>query len=121
MGIAAGDRQTKNGFRKNDFIGIAPEIDFTSQERVEFRRRAFSRMPETDAKRRQPAIGYFPANPDQRHHPEFDLMAIGIPINIGVLNFDNRVAILPNFQANAFIGNCAVPLGVAKSLRERFR
>jgi hypothetical protein len=39
------------------------------------------------------------------HQPEFDLMAIGTSGQHCVFDFDNRVSIRPDLQANAFIGN----------------
>jgi hypothetical protein len=79
------------------------------------------RMSDADTNRCKPGAGYFPADANQRYHPEFDLMSIGRPVNIRVLNLDNHISIRPHLQVNAFIRNRAVALGVAKGIGEVLR
>jgi len=79
-------------------------------------------MSHLQSRRRQTAVRHPATNADQRHQPKLDLVPIGMAIDIDVIKCDRRVLILQaETQANAFIHDPAVALGVSQRLLKTLR
>ena len=69
---------------------------------------------------REPAVGNLAADAHQSNEPELDMLAVQPAVEIDVVQRDRSAFAGRDAQANAFVDNLAVPLGVSKRVCEPF-
>src|ERR1700757_1933598 len=116
------NRQRSHRCGKNDLVGARAELYICPEERPELRRYRIAIVPDPQMTRYQTGIRNLPANSHHRYQPELDLMAVGVPVDVDVIESNRgRTIVLAEMQADAVVHDRAKSLGVANRIRKPLR
>src|SRR6516165_6564388 len=117
--VTPDNRQRSDTRGKDDLVGARAELDIRPEERLELRRCRVATVSDPQMERCQAAIRDLPADAHHRHQPELDLMAVRVPIDVDVIESNCcRTIVLAEMQADAFVHDPAISLGVAHRIRK---
>jgi hypothetical protein len=101
--IRSGHGHADNRRRKDQFIRIRSKFDGTAEEGIELGGIARTAMDEFHANRLQSPSRQVPAQSDDRHHHELDLMPVRMPRYADIVEPDRSVAAFGVRHGHAFI------------------
>src|SRR6516162_9278010 len=115
--VAFRNRQRSHRCGKDDFVGARAELYICPEECPELRWHRVAIVSDPQMARCQAGIRNLSANSHHRNQPELDLMAVGVPVDVDVIESDRgRTIVLAEMQADAVVHDPAISLGIANRI-----